>query len=90
MRAAGQSGAGAAAAAECRRADAKNFYLLQDNPLQVDQVIERSGLAPAQVLEILLDLELQDLSASRRGICTPRKNKLIIMERRERVEDYGS
>ena len=36
----------------------KIFTLLQDNPLQVDQVIERSGLAPAQVLEILLDLEL--------------------------------
>ncbi len=36
----------------------KIFTLLQDNPLQVDQVIERSGLAAAQVLEILLDLEL--------------------------------
>ena len=36
----------------------KIFALLQDNPLQVDQVIERSGLAAAQVLEILLDLEL--------------------------------
>ena len=39
----------------------KIFALLQDNPLQVDQVIERSGLAAAQVLEILLDLELQGL-----------------------------
>jgi DNA processing protein len=36
----------------------KVFTLLQDNPLQVDQVIERSGLAAAQVLEILLELEL--------------------------------
>ncbi len=36
----------------------KVFALLQDNPLQVDQVIERSGLAAAQVLQILLDLEL--------------------------------
>ena len=36
----------------------KIFELLQDNPLQVDQVIERSGLPAAQVLEILLDLEL--------------------------------
>ena len=36
----------------------KIFTLLQDNPLQVDQVIERSGLAAAQVLEILLELEL--------------------------------
>ena len=35
------------------------FALLQDNPLQVDQVIERSGLSAAQVLEVLLDLELQ-------------------------------
>jgi DNA processing protein len=33
--------------------------LLQDNSLQVDQVIERSGLPAADVLEILLDLELQ-------------------------------
>ena len=37
----------------------KIFALLQHNPLQVDQVIERSGLPAAQVLEILLDLELQ-------------------------------
>jgi DNA processing protein len=37
----------------------KIFFLLQDNPLQVDQVIERSGLPAAQVLAILLDLELQ-------------------------------
>ncbi|HEV8618241.1 MAG TPA: DNA-processing protein DprA [Candidatus Udaeobacter sp.] len=35
------------------------FALLQDNNLQVDQVIERSALPTAQVLEILLDLELQ-------------------------------
>jgi len=35
------------------------FALLQDNPLQVDQVIERSGLSAALVLEVLLDLELQ-------------------------------
>ncbi|MGH7797476.1 MAG: DNA-processing protein DprA [Candidatus Binatia bacterium] len=37
----------------------KIFEMLQDNSLQVDQVIERSGLPAAQVLEILLDLELQ-------------------------------
>jgi DNA processing protein len=37
----------------------KVLELLQDNSLQVDQVIERSGLPAAQVLEILLDLELQ-------------------------------
>ncbi|TMA94761.1 MAG: DNA-protecting protein DprA [Deltaproteobacteria bacterium] len=37
----------------------KIFALLQENTLQVDQVIERSALPAAQVLEILLDLELQ-------------------------------
>ena len=37
------------------------FDLLQQNTLQVDQVIERSRLPAAQVLEILLDLELQGL-----------------------------
>ena len=37
----------------------KVLILLQDNPLHVDQVIERTGLPPAQVLGILLDLELQ-------------------------------
>jgi len=37
----------------------KIYSLLRENPLHVDQVIERSGLLPAQVLEILLDLELQ-------------------------------
>lgn len=39
----------------------KIFALLQENSLHVDQVIERTGLATAQVLEILLDLELQGL-----------------------------
>jgi DNA processing protein len=37
------------------------FDLLQENTLQVDQVIERSRLPAAQVLEILLDLELRGL-----------------------------
>jgi DNA processing protein len=37
----------------------KVFALLKENSLQVDQVIEKSGLAPAQVLEVLLDLELK-------------------------------
>ena len=37
------------------------FSLLQEDTLQVDQVIERSGLPAARVLEILLDLELQGL-----------------------------
>ncbi|MET0584050.1 MAG: DNA-processing protein DprA [Candidatus Binatia bacterium] len=37
------------------------FALLQENTLQVDQVIERTGISAAQVLETLLDLELQGL-----------------------------
>jgi DNA processing protein len=37
----------------------KILALLQEDTLQVDQVIERSALPAAQVLEILLDLELQ-------------------------------
>jgi DNA processing protein len=37
----------------------KIFALVQERSLQVDEVIESSGLMPAQVLEILLDLELQ-------------------------------
>jgi DNA processing protein len=43
------------ASAEAR----KILALLQDNPLQVDQVIERSGFPAARVLAVLLDLELQ-------------------------------
>jgi DNA processing protein len=37
------------------------FALLQENTLQVDQVIERTGMSAARVLETLLDLELQGL-----------------------------
>jgi DNA processing protein len=37
----------------------KVFALLSDRSLQVDEIIENSGLASAQVLGILLDLELQ-------------------------------
>jgi DNA processing protein len=37
----------------------KIFALLQERTLQVDEVIEGSGLRPAEVLEALLDLELQ-------------------------------
>jgi DNA processing protein len=43
------------ARAEARRV----FALLQERPAQIDEVIERSGLSPAEVSEILLDLELQ-------------------------------
>jgi DNA processing protein len=37
----------------------KVFAMLQERSLQVDEIIERSGLVPAEVLGILLDLELQ-------------------------------
>jgi len=37
----------------------KIFAMLQERSLQVDEIIERSGLVAAQVLGILLDLELQ-------------------------------
>lgn len=37
----------------------KVFAILQEGSLQVDEIIERSGLVPAEVLGILLDLELQ-------------------------------
>jgi DNA processing protein len=41
-------------------ADARKiFALLQENSLQVDEVIEGSGLVASRVWEILLDLELQ-------------------------------
>jgi DNA processing protein len=43
------------ARAEARRV----FALLQERSAQIDEVIERSGLSPAEVSEILLDLELQ-------------------------------
>jgi DNA processing protein len=52
----------------------KIFALLQDNKLQVDQVIERSSLPTAQVLEILLDLELQ-------GFIRQTPGKIYIAER---------
>jgi DNA processing protein len=42
------------------RAEARKvFALLQERSAQIDEVIERSGLSPAEVSEILLDLELQ-------------------------------
>jgi len=37
----------------------KVFALLQQRSLQIDEIIENSGLVSAQVLGILLDLELQ-------------------------------
>jgi DNA processing protein len=37
----------------------KIFALLQERPLQIDEVIEASGFTPPRVLEILLELELQ-------------------------------
>ena len=42
------------------RAEARKVLaLLQEGSAQIDEVIERSGLSPAEVSEILLDLELQ-------------------------------
>jgi DNA processing protein len=42
------------------RAEARKvFALLQERSAQIDEVIENSGLSPAEVSEILLDLELQ-------------------------------
>lgn len=35
------------------------FELVRERPLQIDEVIETSGLSPSRVSEILLDLELQ-------------------------------
>jgi DNA processing protein len=58
----GASGAPAAAPVlpeNSRPAARKVYELLRENPLQVDEVIEQSGLNAAEVLEILLDLELQ-------------------------------
>jgi DNA processing protein len=37
----------------------KVFDLVQTRPLQIDEVIESSGLSPSRVSEILLELELQ-------------------------------
>jgi DNA processing protein len=37
----------------------KIFALLQERPLQIDEIIEASGFTPPRVLEILLELELQ-------------------------------
>ena len=42
------------------RAEARRVLaLLQERSAQIDEVIERSGLSPAQVSEVLLELELQ-------------------------------
>lgn len=39
----------------------KIFALVAERPLQIDEVIETSGLSPAKVSEILLELEIQGL-----------------------------
>jgi len=44
---------------QARAAARKVFALLQERSAQIDEVIESSGLSPAEVSEILLDLELQ-------------------------------
>ncbi|HEY1233930.1 MAG TPA: DNA-processing protein DprA [Candidatus Binatia bacterium] len=43
------------------------FALLNQSSLQVDQVIEQTGLATPQVLEVLLDLELQGFVSQTAG-----------------------
>ena len=43
------------------------FALLKETSLQVDQVIEQSGLPAPQVLQVLLDLELQGFVCQRPG-----------------------
>jgi DNA processing protein len=44
---------------QCSNDTRKIFELLQERILQIDEVIETSGLTSAQVSQILLDLELQ-------------------------------
>ena len=39
----------------------KVFELVLVQPLQIDEVIQRSGFSPAKVLEILLELEIKGL-----------------------------
>ena len=46
---------------QCSEDTRRVFDLLQERILQIDEVIESSGLSSAQVSEILLDLELQGL-----------------------------
>lgn len=60
--------AGALEGASQRRAPAglsgearKVFELVEVHPLQIDEVIQKSGLSPARVSELLLELELQGL-----------------------------
>ena len=43
------------------------FALLKESSLQVDQVIEQTGLPAPQVLQVLLDLELQGFVCQRPG-----------------------
>ena len=37
------------------------FELVQQGPLQIDELIQASGLSPAKVSEILLDMEIKGL-----------------------------
>jgi DNA processing protein len=52
----------------------KIFAMLQERSLQIDEIIEHSGLVPAQVLGILLDLELH-------GYLRQLPGKVYIVER---------
>ena len=48
--------------------EAKKVYeLVQQGTMQIDEVIQASGLSPAKVSEILLDLEIKGLLAQLPG-----------------------
>jgi DNA processing protein len=55
----GVTGAQRALPQQARPEARRIFALLQEGSAQIDEVIERSGLSPAEVSEVLLDLELQ-------------------------------
>jgi len=55
----GATGAQRALPQQARAEARRVFALLQEGSAQIDEVIERSGLSPAEVSEVLLDLELQ-------------------------------
>jgi DNA processing protein len=55
----GATGAQRALPQQARAEARRVLALLQERSAQIDEVIERSGLSPAEVSEVLLDLELQ-------------------------------
>ena len=61
----------------------KVFALLQAGSLQIDEIIESSGLVSAQVLGILLDLELQGYLRQLPGKVYTNSNDNAIRKRRQ-------